>query len=265
MRKKLIYIYGILFNRTGIQKIYEKIYPKFLKIMNYGKGGDIDESGEKKIIGYVYEKLPETKELIVFDVGANIGEYSIAVSKLFRDRNIKIFSFEPSKETFKILLQNIRGIYNIIPVNLGLNDKEAKQRLFSDSRYSGLSSIYNRRLDHFNIKFDKTEEIELTTIDSFCLNNEIENIDFLKIDVEGNELNVLQGANRLIDNGNIKFIQFEFGGCNIDSRTFFQDFYYLLSNKYRIYRIFQNGLIPIVRYDETHEIFLTVNYFAELR
>jgi FkbM family methyltransferase len=159
----------------------------------------------------------------------------------------------------------LKGISGVIPVNLGLSDKMERQNLYSDSLSSGLASVYNRRLDHYNIEIDKTEEINLTTIDSFCVSNGIENIDFLKIDVEGHELNVLQGAKRMIENEKIRFIQFEFGGCNIDSRTFFQDFFYLLNDKYKIYRVFRNGLIPIVRYSETNEIFLTVNYFAELR
>ena len=50
-------------------------------------------------------------------------------------------------------------------------------------------------------------------------------IDLLKLDVEGNELLALKGLSDSIEY--IKIIQFEFGGSNIDSRTYFQDFYYL--------------------------------------
>jgi Methyltransferase FkbM domain len=76
------------------------------------------------------------------------------------------------------------------------------------------------------------------------------------VDVEGNELNVLKGASEMIRKGNIDFIQFEFGGTDIDSRTFFQDFYYLLKDNYKIYRIYRNGLDPIRQYNQTQEIFL---------
>ena len=51
-------------------------------------------------------------------------------------------------------------------------------------------------------------------------------IDIMKLDVEGHELDVLEGSRKTINS--IKLIQFEFGGCNIDSKTFFQDFYYFL-------------------------------------
>jgi hypothetical protein len=83
------------------------------------------------------------------------------------------------------------------------------------------------------------------------------------MDVEGNELNILNGAKRMIENDSIDFIQFEFGGCNIDSRTFFQDFFYLLKERYRIYRILKNGLYPIDSYSEKYEIFITTNYLAQ--
>lgn len=67
----------------------------------------------------------------------------------------------------------------------------------------------------------------------------------------------------MLNDGIIDFIQFEFGGCNIDSRTYFQNFYYLLNTKYQIYRILKNGLYSIKKYRETQEIFVTTNYLAQ--
>ena len=265
MRKIFKNIFRIFFNSMVLQRAFVRVYPKFLKLMNYGRGEDFRQSGELKVIKYIYTRLVGTKKIILFDVGANIGEYTLALNDFFKEKDHQIFSFEPSTETFKMLTQKTEGIINVIPVNFGLGDKNNRQSLFSASHSSGLTSVYNRRLDHLNIKMDKTEEIDLTTIDSFCVKNGVDHIDFLKIDVEGHELKVLQGAEKMICNGGIRFIQFEFGGCNIDSKTYFQDFYYLLSEKYKIFRIVQNGLIPILNYHETQEIFLTVNYFAELR
>ena len=88
-----------------------------------------------------------------------------------------------------------------------------------------------------------------------------EYIDFLKIDVEGHEMNVLQGIGSKISH--IKLIQFEFGGCNIDSRIFFQDFWYFFStNNFKIFRISPFGLIELNQYKEIYESFSTTNFLC---
>ena len=66
-------------------------------------------------------------------------------------------------------------------------------------------------------------------------------------------------------NKKIDFIQFEFGGCNIDSRTYFQDFFYHLQDNYKIYRILEDNIYELQTYKETYEIFITVNYLAVIK
>lgn len=62
--------------------------------------------------------------------------------------------------------------------------------------------------------------------------------------------------------GNIHAIQFEFGGCNLDSRTYFRDFWNLLHDDFAIYRIMKDGFVPIKNYDERLEIFSCTNFFC---
>ncbi len=66
--------------------------------------------------------------------------------------------------------------------------------------------------------------VKLSTLDSYCKNKNITQIDFLKMDIEGNEYKALLGACEMIENGAINSIQIEFGGCNVDSRTYFKDY-----------------------------------------
>jgi hypothetical protein len=84
----------------------------------------------------------------------------------------------------------------------------------------------------------------------------------LKLDIEGHELKALNGATQMINSKKIDVIQFEFGGCNIDSRTYFQYFFYLLKDNYYIYRILKDGLFEMPTYKKTYEIFITINYLA---
>jgi hypothetical protein len=73
------------------------------------------------------------------------------------------------------------------------------------------------------------------------------------------------GAADTINAGAIKVIQFGFGNCDINSRTFFRDFRNLLSPDYHLYRLLKDGIYPVANYSVYGEIFATINYYAELK
>ncbi|MDB5144153.1 MAG: methyltransferase FkbM family [Mucilaginibacter sp.] len=251
-----------LAGKKKYQNLFEELNSLSLRGMNIGGGGAVNSSGEFWALNYINQKLKNINELTIFDVGANIGDYSILLQNTFGEK-AHIYSFEPSGKTFNKLNLNLIDLTNINTFNFGFGDKNEKINLFRDSDESPLASVYNRRLEHFSIKMNKVEEIEIRTIDEFCLENQIKHIHFLKLDAEGHEMNILKGTPGLLRSGAIDFIQFEFGGCNIDSKTFFQDFYYLLRDNYYLYRIVQDGLYKIEHYKEMYESFITTNYIAE--
>lgn len=243
------------------QKMFESLYVLSLYGMNIGGGGTTEGSGEKNAIRHIKKHFKTCNDLVVFDVGANVGHYSNMLLEVFGSK-ATIHSFEPSLKTFQKLKANIGDKPGIHLYNHGFGNENAKVTLFSNCDESGLASVYKRRLDHFKVNMDKTEEIEIKTIDAFCSEHNIGHINFLKIDVEGHELKVLEGAANLLSSNAIDFIQFEFGGSQIDSRVYFQDFYYLLKDKYKIYRIVKDGLYPIAKYKEINEVFVLTNYLA---
>ena len=131
---------------------------------------------------------------------------------------------------------------------------------------SGLASLSKRRLDHFNISMDVVETVNTIRFDEFLSFDDVpeipEIIDYVKMDVEGHELSVLKGFGSFIDK--VKLVQFEFGGCNIDTRTYFQDFWYFFKEKnFSLYVITPyEGPQKINEYKESSEFFTTTNYIA---
>jgi len=132
---------------------------------------------------------------VIFDVGANVGMFSIYASKKVK---CKIYSFEPVKYTFNILEETIKlnGVENtIIPVNKGV---------FNCIGYENIKMNINENIGDSSIIFNNnvvnSEQIELTTIDDFVIDNKIERIDFIKADIEGAERLMLEGAKNTIKN-----------------------------------------------------------------
>jgi FkbM family methyltransferase len=231
--------------------------------MNYGGGTDFQTSGEREALQHVKTALLTKSRgpYTLFDVGANEGGYTRLLLEVFPNDSM-VYSFEPLPSTFEILCREIGCKAKLHRFALG--DRNGTLPLYSCSQYSGLASLYNRNLKHFGMTLDQSEDVSVLTLDEFCRMERLQRIHFLKLDVEGHELKVLQGAHELLEGGGIDFIQFEFGGCNIDSRTYFHDFYELLTPRYRIFRIVTDGLRPVTAYQEIDEIFTTTNYMCEL-
>jgi FkbM family methyltransferase len=254
-----------------LQSLWSMLHTLAIFGMNYGGGGLIDFSGEKwalsEVIARACQDLPMP---IVFDVGANVGDYSLLVRQYIP--SALVYAFEPAPFVYSQLIENLvpTGDPMIRAHNIGFSDSDKEVELYSyaieGTEISVLSSIDRRLPTQVNqVDVSSTERIRTETIDGFCDRNGINRIDLLKLDVEGHELAILRGASHALASGSISMIQFEFGPSNIYSRTYFYDFWSLLSASYDIYRIIPKGIVPIQYYGEHREVFLTTNYLAILR
>ncbi|MHA1768066.1 MAG: FkbM family methyltransferase [Promethearchaeota archaeon] len=258
-KKKLL---SIFLGREKWQDFFYKLYNISLLGMNYGGGRIFFSSGELNTIKLLKDKIfKKLDNLLIFDVGANEGYYANALDKIFENQRHVIYSFEPASMTYNLLKKNI-NTNNIHCFKLGFSDREEVRDLVIYDRSSEYSSLYDINYEYNGIHIKNKEKIKLTTIDLFCKYKQIDMIHFLKLDVEGHEFNILNGAKGMISKDKILTIQFEFGVCNIDSKTFFRDFYYFLNNKYDIYRILKDGLIKITEYNYKIEIFDVTNFIA---
>ena len=223
--------------------------------MNYNRGHIPTTSGELDFIKTLHLYI-NNKKTIIFDVGANIGDYTTLILENYKSECL-LYSFEPSKYAFDKLSQ-IKSD-NFFPINTALSSTVGTAQLFFDKEGTDLASLHQLKSTN-SVELNKSERIVTDTIETFCKANNIDFIDFLKIDVEGYELEVLKGAKEMISEGKISIIQFEFGIQATETRIFIKDFFDILSD-YKIYRIVQKG-IKEIKYSEYTELFFLTNYIA---
>jgi FkbM family methyltransferase len=137
---------------------------------------------------------------IVVDIGAHIGHYTIIASKRV-GANGKVVAIEASPSNFKILNRNIRlnQLTNIISLNHVVYSKETKIKLYLPGEESG-NTIYNTVISDRARNEDKFVEVNANTLDYLLQSKGIkqEDVNWIKIDVEGAEFEVLKGATNVL-------------------------------------------------------------------
>ena len=196
----------------------------------------------------------------MFDVGANVGHYSKALSSIFP--NATIVAFEPVPRTFETLRATLAAS-SVKCCSVGLSDAEGNAIIYDYDQADGSehASLFSGVFELHRADKIKEIHVPLITMDAFCCAEQISTVDFLKIDTEGNELKVLKGAQSLLQKNAIRAIQFEFNEMNVVSRVFLRDFYDILAG-YTFYRLLPDGLLPLGRYSARNEIFAFQNIFA---
>lgn len=244
------------------QKFLEHIMRFSQYLMGIGSGGESSMSGEKTVFECLKRKFPAP--YTIFDVGSNQGQYLTLIQKYIQKNNYQIYCFEPSKSSFELLRLKVGNNENIHLNNIALSDHNGSSQLWSEKNGSKLASLTKRNLEHRDISFTNSENVDTLTIDTFCNQNGIDHIHLLKMDIEGHEFQALQGAINLLENNAIDMVSFEFGASNIDSRYFFKDFFNFLKKiRMIIFRITPSGiLVKIDHYNEIYEQFRPTNFCA---
>lgn len=172
---------------------------------------------------------------ILFDVGANQGQ-SV---KSFQSAcpSSQIHSFEPSKICFEVLKNNFPNSKNLKLNNKAVGSEKGSLK-FNEYSWSALNSLLKR-------SFTKSEIIDnylvdVITIDDYCEENKIVKINVLKTDTEGYELEVLKGAEKMMNENSIQFIYCEifFYENYIDQSSFGDIYNYLLHKGFSLVRFY---------------------------
>jgi len=196
---------------------------------------------------------------IALDVGANVGDWTASLRKIAPEAAVHIF--EPSTAARESLLQRFRDCDGISIHHQAVSDYTGEAKLYSDASGSPLSSLSRRELGHLGIRLDCHETVAVTRLDELWPHFGATEIDWVKLDVEGHELSALRGLGARL--ANVRLIQFEFGGCNLDTRTNWKDFWSFFSLAgWQLHRISPSGPRRIKKYREIDEAYRTTNVVA---
>jgi FkbM family methyltransferase len=221
---------------------------------------DAEINCAKKVI----DSVKDGDDLIFFDVGANKGDWTSAMKR--RYPNALVLMFEPQSDCCEELRK--LPFKNLTLFPFAVDSQRRKVAVYTTGGLSGLASLHKRQDTYFsNLEFTSFD-VQTVALDDIIDEQQIKRIDFIKMDIEGHELEALKGARNALSSGIVKALSFEFGSANINSRTYFKDFWTLLSEyQYEIYRILPSGnLVRIDEYYEDCEHFRGVtNYVAVLK
>lgn len=184
-----------------------------------------EDNGEQLLI----EILSKESINVVFDVGANVGEWTEIALHNFPGATIH--SFELSDLTYQTLLRNLKNKDCAVLNGCGLSNK-IEEIFYKDyGENSGLNTILLDASFHDLSIIPVERKGKLITGDHYCREHQINSIDLIKIDVEGAEHLVLEGFHHMLETNAVKVIQFEYGYTHADAKFLIKDFYKLF-NRY---------------------------------
>jgi FkbM family methyltransferase len=204
-----------------------------------GYSYDFHKNGELKLIRTM-PALFKSEKPIIFDVGANLGEWTMFAKQVLP--GAEIHCFEMSPDTFMTLKSNLKKFANLRLNDFGLSDKPGNSTFLDYGANNGGNTLI-RNPCFIHSQNTKETSTTLSTGEIYMNENKIRHIDLLKVDVEGWEYFVLTGFGSYLVPDVISMIQFEYGYTHGDVHTLMKDFYEMLEGKgYIVGRLSRSGI-----------------------
>lgn len=219
---------------------------------------NFNTNGEKRIL----QRLAVTKPATIFDVGANTGDYSLLASQLVPSATIH--AFEPLPSTFDILKKTLAGTSRVRLNNFGLGAREQLVQLHHRGGGDVTASAFPLESDSQGEAPAQITSVRIVRGDDYVKSAAVPKVDFLKIDVEGMEYEVMKGFGGFLAN-HVDCVQFEYGVFNIASHYLLRDICGLLSEEgFAVGKVFPR-FVEFFDYHFTREDFLGNNFVAVRR
>lgn len=253
---------------------HRKLRGLALRVFNWIENNnnvDFSSNGEEYFIDaltrHYADKPDKHKQLELFDVGANKGDYTqILLDKLSKQgSNARINIFEPTKSCFRLLANRFASSTNVILNQAAVSDASSSIQIYYDQKESVLASLYQRNLSSFGISLNQSEIVKTVRLDTYIKDNQIAHIHFMKVDIEGHEVAAFGGMGEYLSGDFVDFIQFEYGGANLDSKTSLMELYALFESRgFVVGKLMPRG-IELRAYQPWMENFQYANYVAVSR
>lgn len=246
-----------LFARKIFQPFFQTLHWIALKGMNYGSANSPLASGEAALLKELEKELPDAP--VIFDVGANTGQYARLVIELLGKKQPVLHLFEPDPKAYARLVKQFYGHKKIFINNMALGEEEGELNLYTDNTGAVDASLVRVPGDD-----RPAQPVKVIMLDSYCQTFGIQKIDFLKIDTEGYEIAVLRGAKRMLQYNSIVRIQLEHGSLNSIVMGASLYHYNQLLRGFSLFHLKQDGAYPL-RYEPRFDIFYNSNYYFTLK
>lgn len=242
-RKRNLFLQKLFWNRPGfcILSAYVQLRRRIdYVLLNHSL--DSDTNGEF----WLLKNLPA--QPIVLDVGFNAGDFTNHI--LEASPNAKVWAFDPAKQAAKAFQENFAKDTRVSFVPAALSDQEGEME-FHD--YDNMCSSLAKRPDAGPEA--RTYKVRVTTLATWFKESGLERIDFLKIDAEGYDANVIAGSIPLLQQKRVGCIMFEFANGWVNNRRFLGEVVAMLeSTDYTLMQLF-NGFLAPVTYSAKNERF----------
>jgi FkbM family methyltransferase len=223
---------------------------------------EISSNGELRLQRLVNDIVRLDSKMTVFDVGARIGDWSKTLVKIASGRpgGFELHAFEPVPDSRIKLKETLAKQIGSGEVRINANalSNESTTATIYVPHYTGGTSTLH---PDPTVNYEQALDVETSTIDRYCAQNSITYVDLIKIDTEGNDLKVIEGAMELLTAGRIGVLQFEYNYRWIHARNYLKDVFDLLRNTpYRVAKVCSTALEVYVEWHPELERFFETNY-----
>lgn len=255
----------ILTQTPGWRRALRLVGRRFFRLAENNDDPRFAHNGEQWLLQELlaqHARLGARRPFVVFDVGANVGNYTREVLRLARTAGcaVEVHLFEPSPRCLETLQRDFAGEAAVRVVAGAAGARRGEAVLHDGGTGTSLASLVPRDVLSGNAASDVP--VRVLALGDYLAEQAVERVDFLKLDVEGSELAALQGLGAQLQPGKIGLIQFEYGGAALDAGTTLRDLYGLLEPRgYRVAKLFPRAL-EVRRYGTWMEHYAYANYVA---